>query len=1060
MRIHNNLRGVQEIILANGTVFMSTDSDVGPQDYVLGVGNASVAFETSDGDTQYLEKLNRENRFTFDDPVEETSSTPEEATKGDIYACRVNHLPDWSLSGKETIQLLISRQHEPCTIHFHSTLNVPPTDEARVVQLKIAAHRARATLNVDIKDMATGAQSRHQIAFEEGFKGGQLSHGYQQVTVPLQAGHNGLEVSFSVDFHSYIDDGQGIVPFIFLSDIVEKSEHVPSETLMPVRMYGGSDKKGGKWIKAAVPGYLANHEAIEVITGGVSTRIFDPADNNVRMTDCYGHTIMLVADRSTQSVVFINGEPVGAAFVGTNDTPFRVPPNYLLGLQAHVAIKDLSGTQVFEEKLVILPKTTTPNDIIQRETPPPYDFGNFAQTMDRYESMRLQMEKNAKRADFEALSHALKTLEGGYDRVKLKPLRFPKVSKPDVSVVIPVHNKVEVTYLALCSLLLAHNECSFEVIVVDDGSTDETAELETLVSGIQVIHNAEALRFIGACNAGVAKAKGEYVALLNNDVEVTSGWLDTLLDAFERFPDVGLVGSKLLYPDGRLQDAGGIIWGSGNPWNYGNSQNPNHPSFCYTRQADYLSGAAMMTTLKIWSEVGGLSDYLKPMYFEDTDFAFKIRDAGYRTYFVPGSKVFHYEGMTSGTDVSSGFKRFQEVNRPKFKRRWADAFRAFGKEGERPDLEKDRGIRGRVLFIDYTTPRPDQDAGSYAAIQEMKLVQSLGYKVTFLPTNMAHLGSYTEELGKMGIEAIHAPFYMTMSEYLEQHAMDFDAFYLTRYYVAEDALDHIRKYAPGRKVLFNNADLHFLRQFRAARTENDPELLVEANQTRDKELAIIERSDVILSYNEVEHSVIEAYTAGLATIAKCPWVVDVADSCPGVKSRKGLSFVGGFRHHPNVEGIKWFAKEVMPVVAVKDPSIELSIYGSGMGDDVRALAASKIKPVGFVEDLKDAHDNHRIFVAPLLSGAGIKGKVLGALASGLPCVLSPVAAEGIGLRSGHDCFIVEKPEDWADAIHRLNTDNALWKSMSENALNYMRDGYSFEKGRKMMKIAFEAAELF
>ena len=82
--------------------------------------------------------------------------------------------------------------------------------------------------------------------------------------------------------------------------------------------------------------------------------------------------------------------------------------------------------------------------------------------------------------------------------------------------------------------------------------------------------------------------------------------------------------------------------------------------------------------------------------------------------------------MTSGTDVTSGFKKYQEINRPKFKRRWAAAYASHGTEGHMPDLEKDRGIVGRVLFVDYAPPRADKDAGSYAALQEMQLVQSLG----------------------------------------------------------------------------------------------------------------------------------------------------------------------------------------------------------------------------------------------------------------------------------------------------------------------------------------------
>ena len=103
---------------------------------------------------------------------------------------------------------------------------------------------------------------------------------------------------------------------------------------------------------------------------------------------------------------------------------------------------------------------------------------------------------------------------------------------------------------------------------------------------------------------------------------------------------------------------------------------------------------------------------------------------------------------------------------------------------------------------------------------------------------------------------------------------------------------------------------------------------------------------------------------------------------------------------------------------------------------------------------------HRLFIAPLLSGAGIKGKVLSALAYGIPCVLSPTAAEGIGLRDGLDCLIAETSNDWADAISRLQTDDALWQKLSDNAREYMQTAFSFDKGRARMRAAFEAADMY
>jgi GT2 family glycosyltransferase/glycosyltransferase involved in cell wall biosynthesis len=653
---------------------------------------------------------------------------------------------------------------------------------------------------------------------------------------------------------------------------------------------------------------------------------------------------------------------------------------------------------------------------------------------------------------------ALETLDARLQPREMAALAFPMVSEPEVSVVIPAYNHIRVTHCCLCALLLAHNRTKFEIILVDDGSTDETINIEDLVTGIRVIRNQKPLRFIAACNKAVKEARGKYVVLLNNDTEVTVGWLDALVDAFHRFANVGVVGSKLLNPDGSLQDAGGIVWGSGNPCNYGHGRNPWEPRFSYARQVDYLSGAALMTTTLIWNQVGGLSDYLEPMYFEDTDFSFKVRDAGYKTYIIPSSIVYHDEGTTAGKDPSQGFKMYQEVNRPKFKQRWAKAFARHGDEGDQPDLEKDRAIKGRILFIDYTTPREDQDAGSYAAMREIELIQSLGYKVTFVPQNLYYLGEYTNILMQNGVEVITAPFYPSLASFLSQRAKEFDAAYLTRFIVAAEAVTLIRQYSPKTKILLNPADLHFLRELRSAMVNNSAQKMAAMRCTREQELDVMRRVDLVLSYNEVEHVVITSHTDGEVKVRKCPWVVTLPETIAPLSEREGLSFLANFDHFPNVEGLKWFCREVMPLLA--SHRIRLTIYGSSLNDEIRDLASDWIVPVGYIKDVAAAYEKHRVFVAPLLSGAGVKGKVVNALAYGLPSVLTPIAAEGIGLRHGYDCLIVSNPEEWVSAILLLCQQDDRWLALSTAGREYAASHFSFREGQQRMKEAFEAVDLY
>lgn len=1051
------------LVMLDGTVFGNVKRVDTARPMDIRLGDSLSPFQICD--QSGLPQLNRPSvyRLATKDLSQASHSLPPEGVPGEVYACWVNHLEDWTLRSSQTVQLMINKYDAPCQIFFDRQIHIPKVEDGMAFKVSLAAHRAAASLCLILRDPVSLQEERHFLPFDTTFPGGPKREGYAQIVQPLPAHFQSCDISIEIEYRNHLPDDKGIEPFLFMADIHVADADAGGDhplILQPEWIYGADDVTDGQWISAPLPNVLAPGQGLSVQVGRDVLPILPMPAPEFEVSENYGHSLVCKSAKDLELVLSIDGQHVEALSITAGDNVVRLPSKYLNGHVRHLSLKDRSGSVVLFEHHQLMPYIVTPEDVMRRESSAPFPNALLPQTPHRYSALKAVIAGAGAELDLSQLTHALNTLEGGPGNVVRLPLQFPKIDAPEVSVIIPAHNNIDLTYLALCSLLLGYNKATFEVIVVDDASTDETATLETLVSGITVVRHPVAQRFIRACNAGADRARGKYIALLNNDVEVTAGWLDELIAGTERFENVGLVGSKLLYPNGDLQDAGGIIWGSGNPWNYGSGQNPNDPRYCYARQADYLSGAALMVPTKIWQEVGGLSSYLEPMYFEDTDLSFKVRDAGYQTWFIPSSVVYHFEGMTSGTDTSTGFKKYQEVNRPKFKRQWARAYAAHGVEGETPDLEKDRGIIGRVLFIDYAPPRADKDAGSYAALQEMKLVQSLGYKVTFISTNMAHLGRYTEDLQKSGVEVVHAPFFMNPSEYLDRHAGDFDAFYITRYYVAQNVLEQIRRQAPNAKILFNNADLHFLRELRAAKSEADADMLDRARKTRSEEIDVIRIVDVVLSYNEVEHSVIQAYTDGECTVVRCPWVVDVPDAVPAAGARHGLSFLGSFHHHPNAEGVRWFVRNVMPLLAGQNASHHLTIYGSGMSDEIRAMRSAYVTAHGFVQDVTEAYNSHRVFVAPLLSGAGIKGKVISALAHGIPCVVSPIAAEGIGLRSGHDCFVAEKPADWAEAIARLNTDDDLWEKISQNARTYMHRSFSFEQGRHLMREAFEAAELY
>ena len=611
---------------------------------------------------------------------------------------------------------------------------------------------------------------------------------------------------------------------------------------------------------------------------------------------------------------------------------------------------------------------------------------------------------------------------------------------PDVSIVVPVYNQAPFTLACIDALLGHQTRHSFEILVGDDGSTDATATAVAAIPGVRHVRHAENLGFVRNCNATAAQASGRYVVFLNNDTLVLPGWLDALIGTLENDPGIGLAGSKLLYPDGRLQECGAIVWRDGSAWNYGRLADPRRPEFCYLRDVDYVSGASIALAADLWRQLGGFDEIFVPAYAEDADLAFRVRDRGLRTVVQPLSQLLHFEGISSGTDTGAGAKAYQVENLRRLHARWSDELATHRDNAVQPELEKERAIQRRALFIDHCTPTPDEDAGSLVAFEVMQAFTANGYKVTFIPEdNFAHVGRHTRDLQRLGIEAIYHPAYSGMPAFLAARKDPFDVIFLHRFGVAAAHLDALRRAYPRARIIFLNADLHYLREMRQAELAADAAGAASARLTRDRELGVIARVDVALVHSDHEQALLQRELPE-AKIVLFPLIHEPAQEAAPLASREGVCFVGGFRHPPNADGIRWFVEAVWPRVIQALPQARLYIVGSHMTPDVRALAAAPgVTIVGYVEDLDGFLDRRRVSVAPLRVGAGAKGKVAGSLARGLPTVCTPIAAEGMGLAPGIDVLVGADADEFAGHVVTLLGDDAQWQRLSEAGLAYARE---------------------
>jgi GT2 family glycosyltransferase/glycosyltransferase involved in cell wall biosynthesis len=652
---------------------------------------------------------------------------------------------------------------------------------------------------------------------------------------------------------------------------------------------------------------------------------------------------------------------------------------------------------------------------------------------------RLVLACDAVKRDKEVYQYYLRCLAAAG---KHKRSAVDDARKPLVTVVLPTYNGLHFTLACIDSIARFRPKVAYEVIVADNVSTDDTEKVLKRRRDIRYVRHPENLGFLRSCNRAARMARGEFIFLLNNDTLVSPGWLDELYAVFCSHENVGLVGSRLIYPDGRLQEAGGIIWQDGSAWNYGKFQDPSHPEYNYLRETDYVSGAAIMLPKRLWDEVGGFDEMYAPSYCEDSDLALRVRSLGYSVLYTPLSVIFHFEGMTQGRDTSSGIKSFQVSNTEKLLARWKPMISAYQPNGEMVDLAKDRGFTKRALFIDECTPAPKEDAGSVTTLNMMRLLRSRGYLVTFVPrSNYLFLNDVTQDLQREGIEVLYGHYVNSVAEHLERHGARYDIVFMMRPQSFENHIHEIVEHAPQAKLIYHTCDLHYLRFEREAELTGDMDSLEQARRFKTIEHRALMASDASIVHSTTELEVLARDLPQVKNVHLFGWAIPVPGTKLPLSARKGAIFVGGFNHGPNVDAVKFFIKEVLPLVWKSKPNFEFHVVGSKMPPEIRKLASKRVITHGFVENLKPLLESVQMAVAPLRYGAGIKGKIATAMSVGLPNVVTTIGAEGMGLTDGKDCLIADSPKDIAAAVCRLIDDKVLWNSISQASVSFCEQNY-------------------
>lgn len=617
-------------------------------------------------------------------------------------------------------------------------------------------------------------------------------------------------------------------------------------------------------------------------------------------------------------------------------------------------------------------------------------------------------------------------------------LRFVPPENPKVSIVVILYNQAPLSLLCLQSLL-ENVTVSFEVIIIDNASSDETAPLLQKIQGANILYNASNTGFVEAVNQGAAVARGEHILLLNNDAIVQPEALEHTIATLESSPDIGAVGGKIVLLDGSLQEAGSIIWNDGSCLGYGRGRNPLDPEFMFQREVDYCSGAFLAIKRALFEELNGLDMDYAPAYYEESDFCVRLKKHGYRVLYEPRSVIIHYEFASSGG--YSNASKLQIAHREIFAQKHADFLQTRPAPDERNILlaRENAGQKARVLVLDDRVPLIGLGAGYPRCRQLLTDLHAMDLQVTFYPLRMpeedwertyATLPIAMEVMLNRGTQGLQA--------FLQERKNNYDFILVSR----DHNMDYLNELLSQTPDLIGSSHLIYDAEAVAAsrevirlRLQGRKVSEQEATQMLSAEIAVARHADAILCVSTTEAALFQQ--AGHQHVYTLGHSCEMAATPNAYHQRKDFLFVGSLQDNgsPNVDSLLWFAQKILPTLkkALGD-DIRIIVVGKNNASELGAIQDASFKFLGMQDDLTHFYNMCRVFIAPTRFAAGIPHKIHEAAAHGIPVVATDLLARQLSWEHEVEILSSVDATAFAENCIRLYEDARLWNDIRENAL--------------------------
>lgn len=622
-------------------------------------------------------------------------------------------------------------------------------------------------------------------------------------------------------------------------------------------------------------------------------------------------------------------------------------------------------------------------------------------------------------------------------------LKLPGDAEPEVSIVLVLYNSAELTYACLASIA----ECSLgtdlrsEIILLDNGSTDATAELLDRVDGAKIIRSEQNLHFLRGANHAAKEAKGKFLLFMNNDALLLPGSLEAAVAACASDDSIGAVGGRIILPDGRLQEAGSIIWSDGTCSGYGRGEVPDAPDCMFSRDVDFCSGAFLLTPRELFEGFCGFDERYAPAYYEEVDYCVRVWQSGRRVVFKPDVVIVHYE--FGSASASSQALELQRRNLTIFQERHLDWLRS-QQDNAPQNLLLARTARGsqgtRILFIEDRVPHTRLGAGYPRSNELLRALADAGAQVTLFPM-FKREENWTDVQRSLpsSIEVMKDYAADDLADFLAQRDGYYDAILVCRPHNMRAFLDvsaTVNSSSKTKPCLIYDAEALFSnRELARLKLSGHPASPAQAKRMIADEVELTRPADLIVSVSHDEKQQFESQGAG--TVLVIGHTVRPQPTRATFQERSGFLFVGALHddESPNAESLRWFAAEIWPhLQSALGVDARLDVVGFNRATSIMALESSNFHLVGVVDDLTPWYERARVVIVPTRIAAGIPLKAQTAAAHGVPMVTTELIAQQLGWASNEELLAATDPRDFAHACIRLHSDPNCWERIRTRAL--------------------------